>query len=103
MPLSEYEERALEEIARQLSEDDPKFVATVSETTVTTLGLRRLRWSIVAFVLGLVTLLGLTFHLAIGIVGFGLMLGAAIVGFRTLRELAPHGGDVLQALRRGRE
>lgn len=102
MPLSDHEEHELQEIARHLALEDPKFVATVSETTVTTLGLRRLRWSVAAFVVGLVTLLGLTFHLAFGIVGFALMLGAAIVGVRTVRDLAPHGGDVLQKLRRGR-
>ncbi|MGH3440707.1 MAG: DUF3040 domain-containing protein [Nitriliruptorales bacterium] len=100
MTLSEHEERELQEIARRLAQEDPEFVATVSETTITSVGLRRLRWSAAAFTLGLVTLLGLTFHFAFGLIGFGLMLGAAIAGVRSVRELAPHGGDILQQLRR---
>lgn len=87
MPLSEHEERALEEIARRLSEEDPKFVATVSSSTVTRLHLRRVRRAVIGFLVGLLTLLGLTFHFAFGLIGFTVMLASLIYGAQALRNV----------------
>lgn len=100
MPLSEHEERALAEIARQLQADDPKFVATVAKTSPTRHHLRRLRWSAIGFVLGLITLLGLTFHLAFGVAGFLIMLLSVAAGATALRSLGSDAGDTLTELRR---
>lgn len=100
MPLSEHEERALEEIARHLSEDDPKFVATVSNVSPVRVHLRRLRWSAVGFVAGLVVLLGLTFHLVFGLIGFALMFTSVLVAVGAVRRLAGGGVDPLGELRR---
>lgn len=100
MPLSEHEERALAEIARQLSEDDPKFVETVSSTTVEAVQRRRLRLGIAGFVVGLLTLFGLAVHLVLGVIGFALMLASVIVGYRALRALSVDGGDPISQLRR---
>lgn len=99
MPLSEHEERALEEIARHLSEEDPKFVATVSNSTVTRLHLRRVRRALVGFLVGLLGLLGLTFHFAFGLVGFTLMLASLIYGARALRNVGGVGA-VVEEIRR---
>lgn len=105
MPLSEHEERALEEIARHLSEEDPKFVATVSNQSPVRVHLRRLRWAAVGFVVGLVLLLGLTFHFLFGLVGFGLMLASVIAAAGAVRKLTGGGSRVMDELRRafGRE
>lgn len=100
MPLSEHEQRALEEIARHLSEEDPKFVATVANTTVTRIHLRRLRWAAVGFVIGLVTLLGITFNFVLGLVGFALMLMSVLVGAGAVRGLGAGAGDLMEELRR---
>lgn len=87
MPLSEHEERALEEIARRLSEEDPSLAATVSNTTVASVELRRLRWSVIGFVVGLLLLLSLVVHLALGLAGFALMLTSVVMGGRAVRKL----------------
>lgn len=100
MALSEHEERALEEIARRLAEDDPKFVATVANTSPARVQLRRLWWAAFGFVVGLVTLLGLTFHLAFGVVGFLTMLASVLVAAGAVRSLGSAGGDVVAQLRR---
>ncbi len=87
MPLSEHEKRVLEEIARHLSEEDPKFVENVASTTATRLHLRRLRWALVGIFLGLATLLGITFHFAFGVAGFAIMLVSLLFAARALRGL----------------
>lgn len=82
MPLSEHEERVLAEMERRLVEDDPRFVARAQRTakradrasgpvTDTT---RRLRRATIGIVLGVACVLGLTFQLALGVVGFALLL-----------------------------
>lgn len=100
MPLSEHEERALQEIARHLSEDDPKFVATVSNASPVRVHMRRLRWAAVGFVAGLVLLLGLTFHILFGLVGFGLMLTSVVVAVGAIRRLTSGGSDPLEGFKR---
>lgn len=87
MPLSEHEKRVLEEIARHLSEEDPKFVENVASTTATRIHLRRLRWALVGFLIGLVTLLGITFNFAFGVTGFAIMLGSLLLAASAIRGL----------------
>ncbi len=87
MPLSEHEKRVLEEIARHLSEEDPKFVENVESTTATRLHLRRLRWAFGGFLLGLVTLLAITFHFAFGVAGFAIMLVSLLFAASAIRGL----------------
>lgn len=87
MPLSEHEKRALEEIARHLSEEDPRFVENVASTTATRLHLRRLRWALAGFLLGLVTLLGITFHFAFGVAGFAIVLVSLLFAGGAIRGL----------------
>ncbi len=87
MPLSEHEKRVLDEIARHLSEEDPKFVENVESATATRLHLRRLRWALVGFLLGLATLLAITFHFAFGVVGFAMMLVSLLFAAGAIRGL----------------
>ena len=60
MPLSEDEERILSEIAQQFYADDPEFARGVGETTLYTHTVRRMKWSGLGFVAGVVFLVVLT-------------------------------------------
>lgn len=95
MPLSEHEQRILAEIERRLSEDDPGFVERARKTTSTDHRLRRLRWSVIGFVVGFVALLGLTFNIALGFGGFALMMVSVVTGATALRGLATEGPEAL--------
>ena len=53
MPLSEDEERILQEIAQRFYEDDPSFAREVSETTLYRHTVRRMKWSVVGLVDGM--------------------------------------------------
>lgn len=85
MPLSEHEERILAEIERQLAEEDPRFVARARRQPPAR-SQRLVRLAVVGFLLGLVSLFGLTFHLAFGVAGVALMVTSVIVGVNAARE-----------------
>jgi hypothetical protein len=94
MPLSEHEQRLLEQIERELYADDPKLVSTVRSINPRTYAVRRLWRSAALFVLGLGVLVaavvidsGAT-SIALGLVGFVVMLLAALRGSSDLRRLS---------------
>ncbi len=92
VPLSEDEERILSEIAQQFYADDPEFAREVGETTLFTHTVRRMKWSGLGFVLGVVFLiaaLSTSYLLAFG--GFLLMLACALYFERNLRKLGKAG------------
>lgn len=96
MPLSEDEERILQQIAQQFYEDDPTFAREVSETTLYRHTVRRMKWSIAWLVAGaafLVLTLSTSFWLSFA--GFMVMLGAALVFERNLRKLGRAGLEQL--------
>lgn len=100
MPLSEHEERILAEIERNLQAEDPRFVQRARRVAGAPTSARRLRWAVAGFVVGLVSLLGLTFHIAFGFAGFALMLVSVVVGAEALRAaMDSRGGDLLTRLR----
>ncbi|OAA28666.1 Protein of unknown function (DUF3040) [Frankia sp. EI5c] len=94
MPLSENEQRLLEQIERALVEDDPKFASTVRSTNPRTYLLRRVRRSAGVFFLGLVVLVvGVVLNqvpltVILGILGFVMMLFAALRGAADLRRMS---------------
>lgn len=95
MPLSEHEQRLLDQIERALYAEDPKFASTVRATDLRTHARRRLRQAAVAFVLGLVLLLaGVISPVApagvpvIGLAGFLLMFAAAVVAASSYKRLS---------------
>ena len=100
MPLSENEQRLLEQIERALVEDDPKFASTVRSTNPRTYLLRRVRRSAVLFVLGLAVLVvGVVLNqvpltVILGILGFLMMLFSALRGAADLRRMSGRGGDI---------
>jgi hypothetical protein len=95
MPLSEHEQRLLEQIERALYADDPKFASTVKSSNPRTWLRRRVVRSLLLFVLGLVVLVvgvavGVNrpvLTVSFGIVGFVLMLFAALRGAADVRRL----------------
>lgn len=94
MPLSEDEERILHEIAQQFYDDDPDFAGKVSETTLYTHTVRRMKWSGLGFVLGVVFLvLSLSTSFLLAFAGFLVMLACALYFERNLRKLGKAGLD----------
>lgn len=81
MPLSEHEQRMLDEIERALYHDDPKFATSVN---VSRIRRRRPILAALAFVLGLVMLVVgviatqsiLTFGVIVSVLGFLVMVGS---------------------------
>jgi hypothetical protein len=96
VPLSEDEERILQEIAQRFYEDDPSFAREVSETTLYRHTVRRMKWSVVGLVAGAVFLVAtLSTSYQLSFIGFLLMLGCALVFERNLRKLGRAGIDQL--------
>jgi len=95
MPLSEHEQQILEEIERRLAEEDPRLVEAVSRTSLYTHLARRIRLTSVAFLVGFVMLMLFPVSLGIAIAGFGVMLLAALLIYRYLKQL---GKDQVRAM-----
>ncbi|MBB33622.1 MAG: hypothetical protein CL455_08230 [Acidimicrobiaceae bacterium] len=96
MPLSEDEQRILSQIEQQLHESDPGLAKEVATTTVYTHSARNIKWSVLGFIVGLVTIvltLSVSFWLAF--VGFAMMLTAALFFEQNLRRLGRAGMNQL--------
>ena len=92
MPLSEDEQRILQEIEQQLYASDPQLVREVSSTTIYRHAGRNLKWAALGFLVGLVALV-LTYRQSILLGGafFLVMLGSAFVFERNLRKMGRAG------------
>lgn len=88
MPLSEHEQRVLEQIERALYADDPKFAATVRGIDPRTLHRRRYLRAIVGAIIGVVLLpVGIAVQqLELSVAGFVLMLLAFLYGASAWRQ-----------------
>ncbi|MGI8881812.1 MAG: DUF3040 domain-containing protein [Jatrophihabitans sp.] len=96
MPLSEHEQRLLEQIEQGLYAEDPKFAASVRRVRARSGTRRRIILAVIGVVVGLgVVLLALTTKLIIlGVVGFLLIVGAcfyALVGLTDRSVTGPAG------------
>src|SRR5205807_6233638 len=98
MPLSEHEQRILEEIERRLAEEDPRLVQSVAKATVASHALRRIRWGIAGFAVGFVLLLFFVVDIWFALGGFMVMLGSALVVYHYLKRV---GRDRFGSLREG--
>lgn len=94
MPLSEHEQRILEEIERRLAEEDPRLVQSVARATVASHAWRRVRLGLGAFFLGFVMLLLFVANIWFAVGGFGVMLGSGLVVYHYLKRM---GRDQLRA------
>lgn len=88
MPLSDREQKILSEIEAHLRQEDPRFARTVGTATVERRARQRLRYAVVAFFVGLLMLFGLVASIWWGLVGFGVMLVAAVYGGNQLKLLS---------------
>ena len=79
MPLSEHEQRLLEQIERALYAEDPKFASTVSSTNLRSHARRRIWRAAVLLVVGVAALVaGAMLQVVwLGVVGFLVMFAAA--------------------------
>jgi hypothetical protein len=81
VPLSEHEQRLLEQIERALVDDDPKFASTVRTGDRRQKARRKLQAGIGVAVVGLaVMLIGVLKFWPLGVLGFLLMFGGAVLG-----------------------
>ena len=92
MPLSDHEQRLLEQIERALYAEDPKFATSVRASDLRTHYRRRLVRASIGFVVGLAILVAgvvtQVFYLAVGVAGFLVMLLSALIGVSAWRRLA---------------
>ena len=104
MPLSEDEQRILNQIEQQFYESDPAFAQSVSQTTLYRHAFRAIKWSALLFVLGLVFLIAtLQVHFAVSFLGFVIMLLAAFIIEKNARKMGRAGlQSVTSSLRGGR-
>lgn len=94
MPLSEHEQRMLEQIEQALYAEDPKFAAAVRSTDLRTVARRRIRLAAILFVIGLGALVaGAVYPKLIagvpvlGVLGFCVMLAAAVYGWSQYKRV----------------
>lgn len=92
VPLSEDEQRILNQIEAQLYESDPALARQVGSTTLYSVAFRQLRWAVVALVLGLVAVVALLrVNVILSFGGFLLMLAAGLIIDRSVRQLGRAG------------
>jgi hypothetical protein len=82
VPLSEHEQRLLEQIERALVDDDPKFASTVRTGDRRLKARRKLQLGALLVLLGLGGLIGgvAVPSVVLGVLGFVVMFGGAILG-----------------------
>jgi len=90
VPLSEHEQRLLDQIERQLYADDPKFASAVRSHDVRSHLTRRVKRFAALLVVGLVALVAgaVIRNVFVGVAGFLVMLAAGIVIARSLQRLS---------------
>ncbi len=96
MPLSEHEQRILQEIEARLYESDPALAREVSTTTLYSHAFRNIKWAAIGFVIGTVAMVAsLSTHWAIAFVGFLGMLLCALAIERNARKMGRAGWQQL--------
>lgn len=101
MPLSEDEQRILNQIEQQFYDTDPDFAEGISETTLYRVAWRKIKWAALGLVAGLIFLLAtLNVHYLLSFVGFVVMLAMAFVIERNARKLGKAGlAQLTQSMR----
>jgi len=96
MPLSEHEQRLLDEIEQALYAEDPKFASSVRSARPRNRARTMLALSVVGVLLGLaVVMIGLTEKLILlGVVGFVLMVGSCVAAASALRGPRQNGSSL---------
>ncbi|MFJ3923743.1 DUF3040 domain-containing protein [Streptomyces sp. NPDC090022] len=96
MPLSEHEQRMLEQMERALYAEDPKFATALEGSGLRTYTRRRVYQAVAGFLVGIALLMtGMVLApggLWISVVGFLVMLGCAVLAVTGWRK-APKPGE----------
>ncbi len=87
MPLSDHEQRILEEIEKRLAEDDPRLVEQVGRTDLYTHLARRIRFAVLAFFVGVMLLLLFVVSPWAAAIGFVIMVLSSLLIYRYLGQL----------------
>ena len=101
MPLSDHEQRILEEIERRLVAEDPKFAREVSAGGGEGAALRKVKRAVVGFALGFVLLIAAMLFVPellvfFGIAAFAVMVACAAMiasGIKQVGRERPEGGQ----------
>ncbi|HET6793986.1 MAG TPA: DUF3040 domain-containing protein [Acidimicrobiales bacterium] len=92
MPLSEDEQRILQEIERSFYENDPAFYGKVSSETLYRHAGRNCKWAMLGFLAGLAVLIvSFASSILLGFLGFLIMLSCAIVFESNARKMGRAG------------
>ena len=86
MPLSEHEQRILEQYERELQQD-PHLSKRISRTSLYTHMARRIRLAVLTFFVGLVLSLVFPWFVWLGVVGFTVMLLSGLVIYHYLKRI----------------
>ncbi|MFI0819212.1 DUF3040 domain-containing protein [Streptomyces sp. NPDC021098] len=94
MPLSEHEQRMLEQMERALYAEDPKFATTLEGSGLRTYTRRRVYQAVAGFLVGIALLMVgvIVPQIWISVVGFLIMLGCAVLAVTGWRK-APKPGE----------
>lgn len=89
MPLSEHEQRLLDQIERALYAEDPKFASTVSKSDLRNHMRRRLRRAGFVLVAGFGLMLAgvVAQQFVLGVVGFVVMVGALLLALTSWKRM----------------
>ncbi|MBU6496418.1 MAG: DUF3040 domain-containing protein [Acidobacteria bacterium] len=92
MPLSEHDKKIIAEMEESLIRHDPHFAKSLRDTNVYSHGMRRVKWGVLGFVVGLALLVAFfTTLLPVALLGVALMFGSAVVIERSARRLGRAG------------
>ena len=101
MPLSEHEQRVLQELEQALYQQDPAFADRVRSETVYRHAGRYLKWSVLGFVVGLAVMITFfTTSVALGFLGVLIMFASLVTFWTNLRRMGKAGlEDIGRSLR----
>ncbi|MFF3766814.1 DUF3040 domain-containing protein [Streptomyces sp. NPDC001922] len=94
MPLSEHEQRMLEQMERALYAEDPKFATALEGSGLRTYTRRRVYQAVAGFLVGIALLMAgmVAQQIWVSVVGFLVMLGCAVLAVTGWRK-APKAGE----------
>ncbi|WP_121746556.1 spore wall synthesis complex protein [Streptomyces sp. E2N166] len=94
MPLSEHEQRMLEQMERALYAEDPKFATALEGSGLRTYTRRRVYQAVAGFLVGIALLMAgmVAQQVWLSVVGFLVMLGCAVLAVTGWRK-APKPGE----------
>jgi sulfite exporter TauE/SafE len=101
LPLSEHEQRVLQELEQALVQQDPAFADRVRSKNVYRYAGRYLKWSILGFAVGLAVMLAFfTTSVVLGFLGVLIMFASLVMFWTNLRRMGKAGWeDIGRSLR----